>query len=170
MKLWIKTKIIGTGTDEDPRRPYLPASTHYSMLDLENECLCRITITPNQLSSIQNDTNIAVLTDDEALQIIKSINQNAELEDVDVADVELEELAKQYGVDPVEEKRTVIVPTRGRRVLQCQEAHLLRVIAKKKSVDISDIEEHIELGSKHAYNRALARIRGEVGGKHLYGQ
>ena len=90
-----------------------------------------------------------MLKDEEARAIIKSKNPNADLEDVDVVDIELEELARSEGLDPHEIKRDILVPTRGKRVLQCQEAHLLRVLAKKKGIDISDIEEHIELGSKH---------------------
>lgn len=223
MKVWILTKVIGKGTDEDPRRPYLPVNLQYiksfiedlgaavdadlvelfreneeeyrkkliegleklsdeevrrllrrvcpftySMLDLGNECLVRLSGKPEDIKKLIEDPEIKVLKDEEARKIIKSKYPNSDLEDLDVADIELEELAKAEGLDPHEIKRDVQVPTRGRRVLQCQEAHLFRVLAKKKKVDISDIEEHIELGSKHAFNRALARLRGKTGLRELY--
>jgi len=168
MKLWIKTKIVGKGTEDNPRRPYLPVNLPYSMLDLGDECLVRVSGKPEDIKKLLNDPNITVLKDEEARAIIKSKNPNADLEDVDVVDIELEELARSEGLDPHEIKRDIQVSTRGRRVLQCQEAHLLRVLAKKKGIDISDIEEHIELGSKHAHNRALARLRGAAGIRDIY--
>jgi len=170
MKLWIKTKIVGSGTAEDPRRAYIPTDNiNCVMMEIDdNTCLCRIAGHPDEIKTILSDPNITVVTDAEALDIIKSKNKYFELEDLDVTDPELEELARSEGLDPHEIKRDVQVPTRGKRVLQCQEAHLLRVLAKKKGIDISDIEEHIELGSKHAHNRALARLRGAAGIRDIY--
>jgi len=168
MKLWVKTKMIGEGTDVDSRRPCLPVDLPYSMLDLGDECLVRVTGKPEDLKKLIEDAAVKLLKDEEARKIIRTKHPNSDLEDLDIADVELEELAKAERLDPCGIKRDVQVPTRGRRVLQCQEMHLLRILAKKKGVDLSDLEEDIELGSKHAFNRALARLRGETGLREVY--
>jgi len=171
MKLWIKTKFEIKEIDGIPHRvpAGVPETLPYSIFEIDdNTCLVRVSGKPEEIKKLLSDPNITVLTDEEARAIIKSKNPNADLEDVDVVDIELEELARSEGLDPHEIKRDVLVPTKGRRVLQCQEAHLLRVLAKKKGIDISDIEEHIELGSKHAHNRALARLRGKTGVKDIY--
>ena len=168
MKVWIKTDIVGKGTEDDPRRPYLPVNLPHSMLDLGNECLARVTGKPEDLKKLVEESAIKLLKDEEARQTIKSKHPNSDLEDLDIADIELEELARAEGLDPNEIKRDIQIPTRGKRVLQCQEMHLLRVLAKKKDVDLSDLEEDIELGSKHAFNRALARLREKTGLREVY--
>jgi len=173
MKAWVKTKLEKkvSITGETIRVPYLANQpVRYSVMELGNdECLCRVSGTPEQINTIAADSSVLLLTDKEAKELIKSRNPNSDLENIDVPDAELEELAKVEELNPHEIKRDVQIPTRGRQVLQCQEMHLLRILATKRGVDLSDLEEDIELGSKHAFNRALARLRGRrTGLREIY--
>ena len=51
MKLWIKTKIVGKGTEDDPKRPYLPVNLLYSALYLGDECLVRVSGKPEEIKN-----------------------------------------------------------------------------------------------------------------------
>jgi len=132
MKAWIKTKIIGTGAEDDPRRPYLAnQSVPASMIEINADtCLCRVAGTPDQISAITADAEITQLTDEEARKIIKSKHPNSDLENVDVADPEIDEIAKSVGIDP-KIRADIVVPSVGRQVLQDQEKHLLSLISAK---------------------------------------
>jgi len=175
MKIWIKTSFIKVEIGgRIIKEPYLPKSKlladalyegkiAYSLIDLGDEtCLCRVSALPELAASIVADTAITVLTDSEAEAILKSKYPLSELENLDIKDVEVDELAKAEGIDPAV-RADIQVPTRGRQVLQSQEMHLLKLIANKKRIDIGDLEEEIELGKNHAHNQALARLRGSSG-------
>jgi len=132
MKAWIKTKIIGTGSNEDPRRPYLAnQSVLSSMMEIDADtCLCRVAGTLEQINTILEDTEITQLTDEEARQIIKSKYPNSNLENLDIADPEIDEIAKSLGLDP-EARADIQIPTVGKQLLQDQEKHLLSLISER---------------------------------------
>jgi len=164
MKAWIKTKIVGDGTEHNPKRPYLPLELPYSMIELDaNTCLARVSGMPNPIQPVLADVEIEEITDADARVIIKSKYPHADLENIDVADIELDEIARAEGLNPDEVRKKIRVATRGKQILQCQEMHLMRVLAAKRGVDLADLEEHIELGYNHAHNQALARLRGSSG-------
>ena len=175
MKAWIKTKIIGKGTEDDPRRPYLAGqSATISMCEMDADtCLCRVAGTPDQISAITADAEITKLTDEEARKIIKSKHPNSDLENVDVADPEIDEIAKSIGIEP-QARADIRVPTVGRQVLQDQEKHLLSLIserlgltrdqwdtyAKEKFGKLGiDIDREIREGKNEAHEVVLNIIR-----------
>ena len=180
MKAWIKTKIIGSGTsEEDPRRPYLAnQKLSASMVELKNnECLCRVAGTPEQISAIIADPDITQLTDEEARKIIKSKYPNSDLENVDVADPEIDKIAEAQGIDP-KIRADVVISSRGRQVLQDQENYLMAHIcekilltrdywdteaAKTKWEKGIDIEHDIKDGYAEAHEFVLERIRKKIG-------
>jgi len=181
MKAWILTKIIGTGETEDPKRAYVAGQTVYvSMMELENnECLCRIAGMPKQISAIIADPEITQLTDAEAREIIKSKYPNSDLENLDIADPEIDEIAKAQGIDP-KIRADIQVPTRGKQVLQDQENYLMAHICEKIGLtrdywDLEapksdyqkgiDIERDIKEGKIKAHEFVLSRIRKKIEAK-----
>jgi len=174
MKLWIKTKFVGKGTENDPRRPYLPVNLPYSMLDLGDECLVRVSGKLEETKKLIEDPDITVLKDEEAREIIRSRNPNADLENVDIIDVEIDEIAKENGLNPHEIRRDIQIPTVGKQLLQDQEKHLMTVVSKKlgfsraywdkvASVHYNkkgiDIDRDIRAGYNYAHTFVLDRIR-----------
>ena len=131
MKVWIKTKVVGSGTQEDPKRPYLSEGLAVSAVYLEDgSCLARVAGMPEQINRLLADEHVSKLTDDEARKIIKSKYPDSDLENVDVADPEVDEIAKSLGLSP-EIRADVVVPSVGRRVLQDQERYILSLISAK---------------------------------------
>jgi len=173
MKAWIKTKIVMA---EDLRRPYTAdQAVLASMVELENnECLCRVAGTPDQISTITADTEITQLTDEEARKIIKSKYPNSDLENVDVADPEIDKIAKAQGIDP-KIRADIVVPSVGRQVLQDQENYLMAHICEKIGLTKDywdteaakttkwkkgiDIEHSIKDGEVEGHEFVLSRIR-----------
>jgi len=179
MKAWIKTKIIGTGSAEDPKRPYVAGqNVDASMMEIDaNTCLARVAGTPDQISAITGDTDITQLTDEEARKIIKQKYPNSDLENVDVADPEIDEIAKAQGIDP-KIRADIVVPTRGKMVLQDQENYLMAHICEKIGLTRDywdaeaakttkwekgiDIEHSIKDGHVEAHEFVLERIRKKI--------
>ena len=174
MKIWIKTKMIGKGTESDPKRPYLPVNLPYSMLDLGDECLVRVSGKPEEIKKLLSDPNITVLKDEEARAIIKSKYPNVDLENADIIDVEIDEIAKEIGLDPHEIRRDIQMPTVGKQILQDQEKHLMTVISKKLGFSRAywdkvagihynkkgiEIDRDIRTGYNYAHTFVLDRIR-----------
>jgi len=177
MKLWIKTRFIGNGTFENPKKPDLARledRSHYSALALnENECLVRVSCKPEDAELLKN---LTILNDDDALEIIKSVNPNAELEDLDVRDIEVDEIAKQLGIDP-KARADVQVP-KGKKVLQDQENHLMALICEKVGMMKQDwdaeaqnsgrwsrgrdIEIDLKRGWADAHEFVLSKIRSKL--------
>jgi len=175
MKVWIKTKIIGQGIEDDPKRPYLAGQrVTASMIEIDTgACLCRIAGTPEQINTILEDTEITQLTDEEARQIIKSKYPNSDLENLDIADPEIDEIAKSLGLNP-KIRGDIQIPTRGKQVLQDQENYLMAQISEKLGLtkDFWDteakkskwtkgieIEHDIKDGKIEAHEFVLSRIR-----------
>jgi len=179
MKAWIKTKIIGTGTEEDPKRPYVAGQTVYvSMTEIDaNTCLARVSGTPDQISTITADTEITQLTDEEARKIIKSKYPDSDVENLDVADPEIDEIAKAQGIDP-KIRADIVVPSVGRQVLQDQENYLMAHICEKIGLTRPwwdteaakttkwekgiDIEHSIKDGEVEGHEFVLERIRKKI--------
>ena len=175
MKVWIKTKIVGKGTEDDPKRPYLAGQrVTASMMEIDTgACLCRVAGTPEQINTVLEDTEITQLTDEEARQIIKSKYPNSDLENLDIADPEIDEIAKSLGLDPGA-RADIQVPTVGKQLLQDQEKHLLSLIserlgltrgqwdayAKEKFGKLGiDIDREIREGKNEAHEVVLNIIR-----------
>ena len=133
MKKFIQTKIIGTGTEEDPRRPYLAdQDVSASMMELaDNDCLCRVAGTPAQIATILTYAAITKQTDEQATTTIKSKHPDSSLENLDIADPEIDEIAKSLGLDPYL-RADIRIPSRGKQVLQDQENYLMAMISEKK--------------------------------------
>jgi len=172
MKVWIKTKFVAG--EKGDREPYLARlKLSYSLIDLGDVCLCRVAGTPDQISTILADAEITQLTDEEARKIIKSKHPNSDLENVDVADPEVDEMAKSLGIDP-HIRADIQVPTVGKQLLQDQEKHLLSLIserlgltrdqwdtyAKEKFGKLGiDIDREIREGKNEAHEIVLNIIR-----------
>jgi len=175
MKAWIRTKIIGKETTNEPKRPYLAnQNVVASMIEIDGStCLCRIAGTPEQINTILEDTEITQLTDEEARQIIKSKYPNSDLENLDIADPEIDEIAKSLRLEP-KIRGDIQIPTRGKQVLQDQENYLMAHISEKLGLtkDFWDteakkskwekgieIEYDIKEGKIEAHEFVLSRIR-----------
>ena len=179
MKAFIQTKIIGTGTGDDPRRPYLadqPVSA--SMLELpDNNCLCRVAGTPTQITTILADDAITEQTDEQATTIIQSKHPDSNLENIDIADPEIDEIAKSLGLDP-HLRADIKIASRGKTVLQDQENYLMAHISEKKGITRPlwdgeaaksgeylkgiDIQNDILDGKSAAHEFVLSRLRAKV--------
>jgi hypothetical protein len=179
MKAWIRTKIIGSGTSNDPRRPYTANQVvNFSIIELaNNECLCRISGTPAQIDTIKTYIEIIILSDDEARAIIKTKYPNSDLESLDVVDPEVDEIAKAYGLDP-KIRADIQIPSRiGKPLLQEQEHHLLKIISEKIGLTRPvwdkifmmkynklgiEIEDRMLKGRVEDHERILSEIRARV--------
>lgn len=179
MKTWIKTKIIGTGTSKDARRPYKAnQEVPTSMMELENnECLCRVAGTPAQISAIVADAEITQLTDEEALIIIKNKHPNSNLENLDISDPEVDTIAKTQGLNQ-KLRADIIIPTRGKQLLQDQENYLMSHICEKigltkecwnteaakttKWKKGKDNEDDVKDGKGEAHEFVLSKIRDKI--------
>jgi len=176
MKLWIQTKIIGTGMDEDPIRPYLiDQDISSSMMELLNgKCLCRVAGTPKQIDTILADPDIIKITDEQAKNLIQLKHPNSNLENLDIIDPEIDEIAKILLIDP-HLRADIKIPSRGKQVLQDQENYLMAHISMKKSKSKQfwddetsksdnyskgiDIEKAILDGKIDAHEFVLSRLR-----------
>jgi len=161
MKSWIDTDIIGTGTEEDPRRPDLggyegSSKIALSMLDKgDGTCLCRVAGPQAKVQAIVNAKG--ELTDDEADSTIKSINPNAGLHNVDVRDSEVDMLAEAAGLDPHHER---IKNGKYGRPLWEQEPQIIESVANAMGVPVSDKElDNIRHGRCDAHESALSKLR-----------
>ena len=176
MKILIQTKIIGTGTDDDARRPYLAdQDVPASMIELsDTECLCRVAGTAAQIATILADAEITEHTDEQVQTIIRSKHQDSDLENLDIADPEVDDIAKAQGLDP-HLRADIQMPSRGKQVLQDQENYLLALISTKKGkskkfwddeasksgkcAKAIDIENDIIDGKGAAHEFVLSRLR-----------
>ena len=133
MKVFIQTNIIGTGTDDDARRPYTAdQSVPASMLELANDkCLCRVAGTPAQIAIILADAAITEQTDEQAETTIHAKHPASALENLDIADPEIDAIAKSLGLDP-HSRADIQTASRGKQLLQDQENYLLAMISTKK--------------------------------------
>jgi len=154
VKAWVRTKIIGSGAEEDPRRPDLKGlRLNYSMIELgDGTCLCRISGREQDIQMLLSYTDVTELTDEEAESLIKSVNPKADLTCVDVRDEELDEIATNLGLNPIEIRK------RSGARLHDQEWGLIKEIASRKGVDVSSYEADFKKGKV----RAIKRIRREL--------
>jgi len=156
MKIWTETNITGTGSGADMRRPNLPPGIRYSMLDKgDGTCLCRVAGSPNIIRRIRRR-----LSDNEAEAILKSLNPEFNLGDLDVPDPELDNILRTLGEDPDEIRRQVKAPIKGKHVLQDQELAIIRRIAQHRGITIGKRDEDgIKEGKTEAHERILGRLR-----------
>ena len=130
MKKFIQTKIITVGGEH---KPYLAdQDVPTSMIQLsDNKCLCRVAGTPAQIATILADAAITELTDEQAISMIQSKHPKSTLENLDIVDPEIDEIAKSLGLDP-HSRADIQIPSRGEQVLQDQENYLMMQISTKK--------------------------------------
>jgi len=156
MKIWTEANITGTGSGADMRRPDLPPKVRYSALDRgDGTCLCRVAGSPGVIRRIRQR-----LSDDEAEAILKSLNPEFSLEDLDVPDPELDNILRTLGENPDEIRRQIQTPTKGKHVLQDQELAIIRRIAQHRGITIGKRDEdEIKEGKTEAHERVLSRLR-----------
>jgi len=170
LKVWIITTIEGDGSEEKPYRPNLwGLNLPYSWIKInDTTALARVSGKPDDIKTLIGTEGVKVLKDSEALDLIRKIYPNADLESFNVYDPELDDIAKRWGYDPTELRKAVQIPIDGRSVLTSQERNVIACLAVKLGVKVGDLEEDVDKGSKHAYNRALARLRGKTGLRDIY--
>jgi len=107
---------------------------------------------------------------------------NSDLENLDVADPEIDEIAKSLSLDP-QIRADIQIPTRGKQVLQDQENYLMAHICEKiglgkdywdaeakktsKWTKGIEIESDIKEGKTEAHEFVLSRIREKFKEKFL---
>jgi len=179
MKILIKTGVV---TSIDPltsiktRNPYLvELSLPYSVIDFDTYFICRVSGTPPQISAIQANAAITQLKDADALTEIRKKYSTAELYNCDVADSEIDNIAKSIGINP--QLRADIKMSRGKDipVLQEQENYLMAIISEKKGKTKTywdaetaktvkwkfgkDLEKDIIDGKQEAHKFVLSKLR-----------
>ena len=178
MKAIIKTSIIektNSVTSTKEREPYMAGLTlQHSQIDFDTFFLCRVAGTPTQIVTILADDAITEQTDEQAKTIIQSKHPDSNLENLDIADFEIDEIAKLLGLDP-HLRADIQVPTRGKTVLQDQENYLMAQISTKKGKSKQfwddeasksgkwakgiDVEKDVIDGKGAAHEFILSRLR-----------
>jgi len=180
MKVWIITNYETRVTDEGIKRMPKIWWDGYRCTHTDigaDRCLCRVAGTPAQIDTMLVSADITQLTDEEARKIIKSKYPNSDLENLDVADPEIDEIAKAHGIDP-KIRADILIPSRiGKPLLQEQEHYLLKVISEKVGLTRPDwdtifkakynklgieIEEGMLKGRGEDHERILSEIRAKV--------
>jgi len=111
---------------------------------------------------------------DEIPTLLDDIGNFVDLENIDIADPEVDEIAKTHGLDP-KLRADIQIPLRGKQVLPGQENHMLALIATKKGKSKAhwddeaaasgkwakgiDIENDILDGTGAAHEFMLSRLR-----------
>lgn len=174
MKAFVQTKYVNKNS---VNKPYLAGqNVPYSVMELEpNSIIARVAGTPEQISLILNDSNIIQLTEKQVLAMAKEKDSEFELYKCDVADMEVDILARTNGIDPKLRSDVKISRANGIPVLQEQENYLMGIVSEKKgltrqywdeeagslvpSMTGQDIENKILDGSQDSQEFVLSRIR-----------
>ena len=123
MKIWTEVNII---TVNGGKQPDVGNIKKFSWVPIsKSKALVRISGLPSELSGF------TPLSDEEALIAIKNYNPNANLENVDIADSEVNVIAKSLGIDP-QIRADIKAPSRGKQLLQDQENYIMSIISTKK--------------------------------------
>ena len=179
MKTWAKTKIIEVVSTEDGsicKNAYLvDQNVVSSMIELsDTECLCRVAGTPAQIATILTDAAITEQTDEQAETTLQSKHPDSSLENLDIADPEIDAIAKSLELDP-HSRADIQTASRGKQLLQDQENYLLAMISTKKGKSKQfwdnaagksgkypkgiDIENDVLDGKGSAHEFVLSRLR-----------
>lgn len=150
MKIWITTETMGA----DKKYAYVAnQDVVVSRLDISSTaCLCRVAGTPAQIATIFADTAITEQTDEQAQTIIKSKYPDSDLENLDIADPEIDEIAKSLGLDTLS-RADIQIPSRGKQLLQDQENFLMAQINVKKGKSKQFWDE--EAGTSGKYPKGI---------------
>jgi len=160
MKVWISTNLYEA--QYGSRRTRIPdlggyemnSGLSYSVLDRrDGSCLTRVA-GPKQVV----DLIVAPrLTDEEARSLIKLYRPGSELWNVDVADPEIDELARGVGLDPYHER---VRNGKYGGSLWEQEPQIIKSVARAAGVSISDKElDNIRHGRCDAHENVLSKLR-----------
>lgn len=162
--------------EDGARKAYLANQNILSsIIELDdNKCLCRVSGTQTQINIILSDTVITQQTDEQAQTTIIAKYPDSGLENIDIADPEIDTIAKTQGLDP-HLRADIKIPTRGKQVLQDQENYLMSHISTKKDKSKEfwnneaamsgkypkgiDIENDIIDGKSTAHEFVLSRLR-----------
>jgi len=180
MKAWIKTGMKNIGTIEEPENvPDLDgyeSKVSYSLMKIifPNEVLLRIAGSKADVEAAKIAVGVTELTDDEARIEIQAIHSESELENVDIADPEIDTIAKTQGLDP-KLRADIQTPTIGKQVLQDQENYLMSHISIKKGMSEDwwddeaknsgkwgtgkELEDDVIRGKNEAHELILSRLR-----------
>ena len=180
MKIWIKTSMKNIGTvdepDHIPNFGGLESKVPYSLMKINfpNEVLLRVAGMPAQNATILADAAITEQTDEQAKTIIQSKHPDSSLENFDIADPEIDEIAKSLGLD-THLRADIQIPSRGKQLLQDQENYLMAQISTKKGISRPmwdneavksgkylkgiDIENDVIDGKGAAHEFILSRLR-----------
>lgn len=186
MKMFVLVNSTGSGKSEDDAiRPDLPKYIVYSGTPIDDKFskfVCRITfkeVDRATISDLLSKGKIVALSDDEALNYIKMVNPDSDLENLDVVDIEVDEIAKKLKIDPDDVRRLVKKPTIGKVLLQDQEKEVLKVISEKLGLtkdywdqeakkegykDGKELEDELKRGKNKAHEVILDRIKKKLGG------
>lgn len=176
MKLFISTKMLGTGAEGDYLRPFLAdQDVSASMMTLDDGmCVCRVAGDPSAIAIVAPHPDIDVLDDSAALSVMRGKYHECDLENVDIPDPEIDEIAKANGLDP-HLRADIKTPSRGNQVLQDQENYLMAMISTKKGKSKQfwddeagksgkypkgiDIENAIIDGNNEVHEFVMSRLR-----------
>jgi len=152
VKIWTTVNWAGAGTEDDPRRPDLPAGVAYAAVEVppstpteSSYCFAKVAGTLATVSAISS------ITDSQAAELCSSLGLT--LRSLDVADPELVTLGDSLGVDVRELRKWL------RGTLQEREWEVIRALAAKKGVDVSAYEFGIKEGKCEPFEAALQLLR-----------
>lgn len=170
MKVWITTHVDGD-------RAYtsgIDIACSMMKINFPSEVLCRIAGTPAQIATIIEDAAITEQTDEQSETTIHAKHPGSNLENIDIADSEIDAIAKAQGFDP-HSRADIQTASRGKQLLQDQENYLLAMISTKKGKSKQfwddeaaksgkwakgiDIENAILDGKGEAHEFVLSRLR-----------
>jgi len=163
MKAWVETSyktIYDKNFGEEARYPDLGGAelggVEWSAMDKgDGSCICRVVGSPDKVRAVVAAKGEQ--TDDQADSVIKGINPNAGLHNVDVRDSEVDTLAKAAGLDPHHER---IKNGKYGRPLHEQEPQIIESVANAMGVSVSDKElNDISHGRCDAHESALSKLR-----------
>ena len=132
MKAWIQAekKIF----DKDTAGKLSQYNLNFSrMLLNDTEALYRISADPAMINAVINDIDVTLISDEEAITKIHLLHPNSDLENIDVEDPEIDEIAKSLGLDP-HIRADIQIPSRGKQLLPPQENYLMAQISTKKGI------------------------------------
>ena len=176
MKKIIKTKIIDLNGEENKKTIYLPVhDISYSVIDLGmDNALVRMAGKREVIEKIIKDKEIKVLTDEEGLIELRRIYSFASLENLNIKDDEVDDIATMIEINP-QIRADITITELERPVLEEQEIYLLQHICERMKIskkywneksklsgkwkDGQELEDEIRNGKCEAHNFILEHIR-----------
>ena len=153
MKIWSTVSWTGAGTSDDPRRPDI-SGVSYAVLEVPHTspetgtyCLVKAAGLPGDVSALTS------IDDQQAIALMTPVNPSLTWSSLEVADPELESIGDTLGVDVKE------VRNRASGNLSYREWEVVRALANKKGVDVSQYEWDVKQGKCVQFESALKLLR-----------